>query len=80
MKLRRLTAFFSAFFIISFACNFSFASAQGKPDVSAVSAALMVVDTGELLFEKDAYTRRPMASTTKIMTSLIALEEQTPQR
>ena len=80
MKLRRLTAFLSAFFIVSFACNFSFASAQGKPDVSAVSAALMVVDTGELLFEKDAYTRRPMASTTKIMTSLIALEEQTPQR
>lgn len=43
-------------------------------DISAASAVLVDGDTGEILFEKDAYTRRSMASTTKIMTSLLAVE------
>lgn len=43
-------------------------------DISAASAVLVDGDTGEVLFEKDAYTRRSMASTTKIMTSLLAVE------
>lgn len=30
--------------------------------------------TGEVLYEKDAYTKTAMASTTKIMTAIIALE------
>lgn len=30
--------------------------------------------TGEVLFEKDAYTKTAMASTTKIMTAIIVLE------
>lgn len=42
--------------------------------VSAKSAILLDADTGKVLFEKDAYTKRPMASTTKIMTSLLCLE------
>ena len=45
-----------------------------SPDVSASSAIVMVAETGEVLYEKNAHTRRSMASTTKIMTSLIALE------
>ena len=48
--------------------------------LSAECAALMCVQTGELLFEKNAHTRHSMASTTKIMTSLIALEQYTPSR
>ena len=48
--------------------------------LSAECAALMCVQTGELLFEKNAHTRHSMASTTKIMTSLIALEQNTPSR
>jgi len=43
--------------------------------VSASSAIVMVAQTGEVLYEKNAHTRRSMASTTKIMTSLIALEQ-----
>lgn len=43
--------------------------------VSASSAVVMVAQTGEILYEKNAHTRRSMASTTKIMTSLIALEQ-----
>ena len=43
-------------------------------DVSAKSAIVMDV-SGVSVFEKDADTPRPMASTTKIMTALVALEE-----
>lgn len=43
--------------------------------ISASSAVVMVAQTGEVLYEKNAHTRRSMASTTKIMTSLIALEK-----
>ncbi|MGN0526887.1 MAG: D-alanyl-D-alanine carboxypeptidase family protein [Acutalibacteraceae bacterium] len=43
-------------------------------NVSAKSAILMNADTGEIIYEKDAYTKRGMASTTKIMTSVLALE------
>ncbi|MCX7970943.1 MAG: D-alanyl-D-alanine carboxypeptidase [Negativicutes bacterium] len=42
--------------------------------VTAQSAIVMVAATGEVLWEKDADTRRPPASTTKIVTLLLALE------
>lgn len=50
------------------------------PHVSAECAALMCVQTGELIFEKNANEKHSMASTTKIMTSLLAIEEYTPGR
>lgn len=56
------------------------AFALGADDLSAASAALMCVQTGEVLYQKNARERRSMASTTKIMTSLLALEENTPDR
>ena len=46
--------------------------------VSAKSAILICADTGESIFEKDADTRRGMASTTKIMTALLAIENGNP--
>ena len=42
------------------------------------SACLMNAVTGEIVYEQDAYTKRPMASTTKIMTALVALENSDP--
>ena len=48
--------------------------------VSASSAVLMVADTGEVLFEKNAHQRRGIASTTKIMTALLTAECATPDR
>lgn len=51
-------------------------SAAASLSVSAKSAILIDADTLEVLFEKDAYTKRPMASTTKIMTALLCLESQ----
>ena len=40
----------------------------------AQSAALMDADSGRILFEKNGYEQRPMASTTKIMTLIVTLE------
>lgn len=53
------------------------AGAQGV-EISAPSALLMEASTGQVIYEKDADTRRPPASVTKIMTLLLifdALEE-----
>src|SRR5438270_8800715 len=44
------------------------------PTVQARSAILVDARTGTILFEKDAHTRRPCASTTKIMTATLLLE------
>ena len=43
--------------------------------VSAAGAVVIDADTGETLFEQNAAARLPMASTTKIMTALVALGE-----
>lgn len=44
------------------------------PSVSAHGAILIDASSGKILFEKNATLRLPMASTTKIMTALVALE------
>ncbi len=44
-------------------------------DVSAYSAILIEASSGEVIFEKNSEKRLPMASTTKIMTAIVALEE-----
>lgn len=47
---------------------------DGPSGVSAAAAVLMDVTTGDVLFGKQADTRRPPASTTKIMTAILGLE------
>ncbi|MGH7369688.1 MAG: D-alanyl-D-alanine carboxypeptidase family protein [Candidatus Methylomirabilaceae bacterium] len=47
----------------------------GVEGLSAGSAVLMDFDSGEVLFAKNARERRAPASTTKIMTALLVLEE-----
>ncbi len=42
--------------------------------ISASSACLMIANTGEVLYEKNSHEKRGIASTTKIMTSIVALE------
>ncbi len=49
-------------------------------NISAQSAVLMCADNGEVLFERNAHKQLSMASTTKIMTSLIALEAASPEK
>ena len=45
------------------------------PDISASSAIVMDATTGRILYEKNIHDKKPMASTTKIMTALVALEK-----
>ncbi len=47
--------------------------------VSAQGAVLMCANNGEVLFAKNEHKQLSMASTTKIMTSLIALEAAMPE-
>lgn len=46
-----------------------------EPQISAQSAILIDGDTGEILFSKNPHERRPPASTTKILTAILALEK-----
>lgn len=45
-----------------------------QPDVSAKACVLIEEKTGKILFEKNSAEKLPMASTTKIMTTLLCLE------
>lgn len=49
-------------------------AAQPSFDIKAKSAILMDYDTGTILYEKNPHEKLPIASLTKIMTILLALE------
>ncbi len=55
-------------------------AAQDTPSSSAKAAILMEMETGVVLYEKNADTFLPMASTTKIMTALLTLEQENLDR
>lgn len=48
--------------------------AEGTVKISAAGAVLMDAGTGRVLWERDSHSRRLIASTTKLMTALVALE------
>ncbi len=50
------------------------ADAAEKPDISASGAVLISADTGEIIYSVNCDEKLPMASTTKIMTTLLCLE------
>lgn len=50
------------------------ALSQPPGGISARAALLMEATTGKVLYEKNAQQKLPMASTTKIMTALLAIE------
>ena len=71
-KFKFLPIFLSLCMVLSlFAAPFAFADG---PQVSAPSAMLLDAESGEVLFEKDADRQVYPASTTKIMTVLLAVE------
>jgi len=72
--LKRLSA---AFFLLVLLIFFQIglpAFADEVPDIKAEAFILMDMETGEVLCEKSADQKRSPASTTKILTSIIALE------
>ncbi|MGD6898754.1 D-alanyl-D-alanine carboxypeptidase [Bacillus infantis] len=50
------------------------AKVQAAYSASSGSAILMEQSTGRILYEKDAYTKKRIASITKIMTAILAIE------
>lgn len=50
------------------------ASAPPPPAITAPAAILVEPDTQDVAYARGAYSRRPIASTTKLMTALLALE------
>lgn len=69
MRKRLLAGLFFAALLLY---NGSWARAE-----SAKSAILTEMETGRVLYEKNAHQALPMASTTKVMTALLALEKGT---
>jgi len=72
MNLKKQPLIFVVILVLLFSCvpnETAFANS-----VSARSAILMEQTTGRVLFEKDAHTKRRIASITKIMTAIIAIE------
>jgi serine-type D-Ala-D-Ala carboxypeptidase (penicillin-binding protein 5/6) len=53
----------------------TFASTDKKPDVQAKAVLLYDLTENKVLFERNARQRMPMASLTKIMTAIVALED-----
>ena len=72
IKRTLLTVFLLVGFLILPVC------AGEKPPISAASAVLYDPLSGTVLYEKNADSRCGMASTTKIMTAIIALEQYDP--
>ncbi len=66
------------FIIISILFFGTTAHAVSPSDISAECACVIELKTGRMLFSKNESTRHAMASTTKIMTALLALSEAEP--
>lgn len=61
--------------IFALSClGFPTESAENKPGTDAECAVLMDALTGKVIFSQNAVTRHSMASTTKIMTALLAIK------
>ena len=62
--------------LLVFLCSTTIHAKEDEPDnLHARSAVLIDADSGRVLFEKNGYEKMPMASTTKIMTCIVALEK-----
>ena len=73
--MQKITAFSLIFLLLLL---FPLGSYGQTPSIGAQSAILMAED-GRVLYEKSADLRLPMASTTKIMTAIVALEQNDPE-
>ena len=70
--LKKITSVLIIFVILLSLFNLSYAS---PPDLNARAAILIDAKTGNVLFEKNADKKMYPASTTKIMTAILALEK-----
>ena len=73
MKKRKRISFVLTLVLLIGTLNY-FALPSSALSVSATGACLINAD-GTVLYEKNAHVRMPMASTTKIMTAIVAIEK-----
>lgn len=74
--LKNITSLSLSFIIFFSGTQIAFAqSSNSQIDVSAKSAILINGDTGQIIYSKKEKEKLPMASTTKIMSALITLEQ-----
>ena len=71
--MKKLLAIVSLFLIAAFITPFTLPTAA-QMSISAQSACLMEAESGKLLYSKNADKRMHMASTTKVMTAIVAIE------
>ncbi|WP_024859943.1 D-alanyl-D-alanine carboxypeptidase family protein [Ruminococcus flavefaciens] len=72
--MKGLVAVFSSFIIVWGALGGLTAFGAEPPEISAKAAVVISADTGEVIYAHNAAEKLPMASTTKIMTTLLCLE------
>lgn len=71
---KKILSFFAAMLIIFELLPGFNAFGADKPSVSALAAVLISADTGEIVYSVNCDKKLPMASTTKIMTTLLCIE------
>lgn len=74
-KLKKICLITLVFILISFVSkNFSIADENQEPTVYSQSCILVESKTGQILFEHNGYEKMYPASTTKLMTAILTLE------
>lgn len=72
--MKRSVAVFISLIIVGRALGSITACGAEPPEISAKAAVVISADTGEVIYAHNAAEKLPMASTTKIMTTLLCLE------
>ncbi|WP_074350610.1 D-alanyl-D-alanine carboxypeptidase family protein [Proteiniborus sp. DW1] len=70
--MRKFIVFFLVLFLVF---NFEKHVLANEPDISAEAAILIDANTGTILYEKNTHSKMFPASTTKILTAIIAIEK-----
>lgn len=74
MNLKRRFLSFFLFLIITVTASTAFAARPSPPAINGSSSILIETNTGRVLYSTNPNLKLPIASTTKIMTALLALE------
>ena len=72
--MKRLVSVFTAVLLTAFCLCGTASFGAEEPEIYAKAAVLISADTGEVIYGLNAAEKLPMASTTKIMTTLLCLE------
>ena len=78
--IRLIKRFTATFIVISILLSLCIKANAVEFSISAKSAILINASTNEIVYEKNAYEQRGMASTTKIMTAILAIERANLQK